>query len=275
MPNVDTDQYLETVGQILNQNFTWQKVLYTVLLLVCCLVVMRVVMTLLNRTITRLKVEKSLHTFIKSMVRILLWFLTIVIVLGYLGVPVTSLVAVLSVAGLAVSLAIQGTLSNLAGGIMILVSKPFKVGDYIEAGGVSGTVADIGMVYTTMTTPDNKITYIPNGQISGEKIINYTSQEQRRVDLKFSASYDAPAKQVRETIEKVLAEHPKVLFTPEPFVGVSAYGDSSIEYTVRAWCATADYWEVYFQLMEQVKTAFDGAGIEMTYNHLNVHMMEK
>jgi len=269
-----TDEVLETAGEII-EHFSWTKLMYTLLLLAACLVVMKVLMALLNRTIARLKVEKSLHTFIKSAIRIVLWFLTIVIVLGYVGIPVTSLVAVLSVVGVAVSLAIQGTLSNLAGGIMILVSKPFKVGDFIEAGDISGTVADIDLVYTKVITPDNKTIFVPNGEVSGAKIINYNSQEERRVDLKFSVSYDAPAEQVKAAIEKVIGEHPKTLFTPEPLVRVNAYNDSSIEYVVRVWCATADYWDVYFDLTEQVKAAFDENGIEMTYNHVNVHILEK
>lgn len=262
----------ETIAQLTKQPFSWTKLLYTVLIFLACLVVIKVIMSLLERTIKRVNIERSLHTFIKSVVRILLWFIAVVIVLGYIGVPVTSLVAVLSVAGLAVSLAIQGTLSNLAGGIMILVSKPFKVGEYIEAGGVEGTVADIGLVYTRMKTFDNKLIFVPNGQISGEKITNYTSQETRRVDLKFNTSYEASIELVKSTIQTVIGLHPKALFTPEPFVRVSGYKDSSIEYTVRVWCATADYWDVYNDLMEQVKAAFDEQGIEMTYNHLNVHL---
>ena len=275
LPSTNPEEITEAVGNFFSQPLLWRKLLYTAIILVCCLVIMKVIMALVNRLITRIKVEKSLHTFIKSTVRILLWFVTIVVILSYLGIDPTSLIAILSVIGIAVSLAIQGTLSNLAGGIMILASKPFKVGDFIEAGGVDGTVADIGLVYTRVKTFDNKIIFVPNGQISGEKITNYTSQEERRVDLKFSASYDAPCEQVKAAIEKVVADHPKTLFTPTPFVRVSAYKDSSIEYAVRAWCATEDYWDVYYDLLEQVKAAFDRTGIEMTYNHLNVHMLDK
>ena len=187
----------------------------------------------------------------------------------------TSLVAVLGVIGLAVSLAIQGTLSNLAGGIQVLVSKPFKAGDFVEAGGVSGTVKEVGLAYTKLSTIDNKVISVPNGQISSEKIINYTTAEQRRVDLKFNTSYDDKPEQVIAAIKAVVGAHPKALFTPEPFVRVSAYQDSSIEYTVRVWCATEDYWDLYFDLLEQVKAAFDQAGIEIPYGHLNVHLLER
>lgn len=251
-----------------------RTLLYAALLLIVCLIVMKILLRLLDRALARGKVERSLHTFIRSVAKILLWFVTILIVAQYFNVSATSLVAIFSVAGLALSLAIQGTLSNLAGGLMLLASKPFKVGDYIEAGGVSGTVADIGLVYTQMATIDNKIIYVPNGEISGEKIVNYNAQETRRVDLTFSVSYDAPAEQVKSVIQQVIGRHPLALFTPEPFVRVGAYRDSCIDYTVRVWCAGQDYWPLYYDLLEQVKAAFDDNQIEMTYPHLNIHMME-
>ena len=173
------------------------------------------------------------------------------------------------------SLAIQGTLSNLAGGIQVLLSKPFKAGDYVEAGGISGTVMEVGLAYTKLCTVDNKVISVPNGQISGEKIINYSTEERRRVDLTFNASYDSPLQQVTGVLRAVVAAHPMALAEPEPFVRVNAYRDSSIEYVVRVWCATGDYWTLYYDLLEQVKEAFDQNGIEMTYNHLNVHLMER
>lgn len=268
-------EFIDSLASAAKVPITWRKLLYTILIIIACAVVIKIIMSLVERTIKRIGVERSLHTFIKSVARILLWFIAIATVLGFLGVNVTSLIAIFSVAGLAISLAIQGTLSNLAGGIMILVSKPFKVGDYIEAGGMGGTVADIGLVYTRMKTFDNKLTFVPNGEIAKEKITNYTSQETRRVDLKFNTSYDAPVELVKRSIQGVVGAHPKALFTPEPFVRVSAYKDSSIEYTVRVWCATEDYWDLYSDLLEQVKEAFDRSGIEMTYNHLNVHMMDQ
>ena len=185
----------------------------------------------------------------------------------------TSLIAVLSVLGLAITLAVQGSLSNLAGVIQVLVSKPFKADDYIEVGSVGGTVAEVGLVYTKLRTIDNKIISIPNGQISGEKIINYSTEERRRVDLTFNASYDSPLQQVTGVLRAVVAAHPMALAEPEPFVRVSAYQASSVEYTVRVWCATEDYWELYYDLLEQVRAAFDRNGIGLTYNHLNVHLI--
>lgn len=279
MPETITDletaapEIAETFGSVM-EGFTLSKALYTALLLMACIVVVKVLLRLLERTILRLKVERSLHTFIRSTAKILLWFITILIVGDYIGLPVSALLGVLGVAGLALSLALQGTLSNLAGGIMVLISKPFAVGDFVEAGGLSGTVSDIGLVYTKLTTIDNKIIYVPNGEISGEKIVNYNGQTQRRVDLKFDISYDSDPEKAKQVIQEVVGAHPKVLFTPVPFARVSAYNESSVSVTVRVWCATEDYWDLYFDLLEQIRVSFDRNGIELTYNHLNVHIVD-
>lgn len=269
----ETQEAFETLVGAIKGLDLWH-IATIVLLLLACMVVMKVLLRLLDRTFRRLEVEKSLHTFVRAALRVFLWIITICLVLGYIGIPMTSLIAVLSVLGLAITLAVQGSLSNLAGGIQVLVSKPFKADDYIEVGSVSGTVAEVGLVYTKLRTIDNKIISIPNGQISGEKIVNYSTEEKRRVDLTFNTSYDDAPERVTACIRDVIGAHPKAFFTPEPFVRVSAYQASSVEYTVRVWCATEDYWALYFDLLEQVKAAFDRAGIEMTYNHLNVHMVD-
>lgn len=270
----EAEETLQTVTGFFN-DLDLRKIITILLLFIGCMVVMKVILKVVDRTFLRLDMEKSLHTFIHAALRVILWLITLCIVLDYIGVPMTSLVALLGVIGLAVSLAIQGTLSNLAGGIQVLVSQPFKAGDYVEAGGISGTVKEVGLAYTKLTTIDNKVISVPNGQISAEKIINYTTAEQRRVDLKFNTSYDDAPERVIAAIKAVIGAHPKALFTPEPFVRVSGYLDSSIEYTVRVWCATEDYWDLYYDLLEQVKTAFDENAIEMTYNHLNVHLIDR
>ena len=268
------DSLKETLGASL-ADFTLNKLLSALLVLVICLVIVKILMTIVTRFLEKSKLERSLHTFVRTAIKVVLLFLTVVIVATTLGINVTSLIALLSVFGLAVSLAVQNSMSNVAGGIQVLGSKPFVVGDYVEAGGVAGTVADVGIFYTKICTVDNKMIQVPNSQIANEKIINYTAEKERRVDLTFTTSYDAPVEVVKKTIEEVLGSHPLVQVTPEPFVRVSNYGESSIEYTVRAWCATDDYWTVYFDLMEQVKVAFDKAKIEMTYPHVNVHVVEK
>ena len=268
-------QVEQTVSTLLNTPFDWERLLSLVVLLVICLAVMKVLLVLLDRLIVRMKVERSLHTFLRSGIRFLLWFITIMILADSQGIPITSLLGMLGIIGLAVSLALQGILSNLAGGIMILISKPFVVGDEIEAGGVSGIAHEIGLVYTEIRTFDNKIIFVPNGEISAEQIINYTRQDKRRVDLVFNVSYDADPEQVKACIQSVIASHPKALADPAPFARVSGYLDSSVAFTVRVWCVTADYWDLKSDLLEQIKAAFDAAGIELTYNHLEVHLVER
>ena len=227
----EAEETLQTVTDFL-KGLNLEKLITLLLLLAGCLVVMKLVLRLTDRAFLRLELERSLHTFIHAALRVILWMITLCIVLDYVGVPMTSLVAVLSVIGLAVSLAIQGTLSNLAGGIQVLLSKPFKAGDYVEAGGISGTVMEVGLAYTKLCTVDNKVISVPNGQISGEKIINYSTEERRRVDLTFNASYDSPLQQVTGVLRAVVAAHPMALAEPEPFVRVNAYRDSSIEYVL-------------------------------------------
>lgn len=267
----------ETIAQVTGivKNLDIKRILTILILLAACIVVMKVLLTLLDRAFRRLDAEKSLHTFVHAAVRVLLWLITICVVLGYMGIEMTSLIAVLSVFGIALSLAIQGSLSNLAGGIQVLASKPFKAGDYIEAGPLSGSVVEVGLVYTKLCTPDNKIISIPNGTISGQTIVNYNTQTQRRVDLTFNTSYEDKPGEVIACIKAVAAAHPKALSEPEPFVRLSAYGDSSVEYTVRVWCDTEDYWDLYFDLLEQVGAAFEEREIELTYNHLNIHMVDR
>lgn len=255
------------------QDFSWQTAAILVCLLVASIVAIRIIVSLADRAMERAKLDRGVRTFLRSGLKVVLWLVAICALLGYLGVPMTSLVALLSVLGLAVSLAIQGTLSNLAGGIMLLTAHPFSAGDFVEAGGISGVVQEVGLVYTKLDTVDNKVVYIPNGEISAKTITNYSGNDKRRVDLKFTTSYDDPPEKVKECITRVVGEHPLTLPTPEPLIRVSGYGSSSIEYALRVWCATDDYWTVYFDLLEQVKAAFDKAGVEMTYDHLNVHMV--
>ena len=274
---VDPEATQETLDifQKTIQDFSWQTAAVLVCLLVAAIVAIRVIVSLADRAMAQAKLDRGVRTFLRSGLKVVLWLVAICALLGYLGVPMTSLVALLSVLGLAVSLAIQGTLSNLAGGIMLLTAHPFSAGDFVEAGGISGIVQEVGLVYTKLDTVDNKVVYIPNGEISAKTITNYSGNDKRRVDLKFTTSYDDPPEKVKECMVRVVGEHPLTLPTPEPLIRVSGYGSSSIEYTLRVWCATDDYWTVYFDLMEQVKAAFDKAGVEMTYDHLNVHVVEK
>lgn len=271
---MDLTQVFSDVMSFGISGLTVGKVLSALVLLAVCLVLVKILLKAVDKLLQRTGIDRSLHSFLKTAIKIVLLFLTVLIVADSLGIPMTSLIAVLSVAGLAVSLAVQNSLSNVAGGIQLLTSKPFTVGDYVEASGIAGTVVEVGLLYTRIHSMDNKLIQVPNSQIAGEKIINYTAEPERRVDLTFTVSYDADVETVKQTILQVAGAHPLTLATPEPFVRVSKYGDSSIEYTMRVWCATGDYWTVYFDMLEQVKAAFDRAGVEMTYPHVNVHMMD-
>ena len=266
----------ETAQSLWNsiRNVTASNIFSAVLSVVISLILIKVLTKVLDRALGRSKLDLPLQRMIRSLLRGALWAVAAIIVLGCLGIEVTSLVAVLSVVGLAFSLALQNFLSNLAGGMQILASHPFALGDFVDAGGCSGTVAEIGMFYTKLTTPDNRLVQLPNSTIVSANIINFSAQSTRRVELRVSASYDAPTERVAALLSRLAADHPLVLDDPEPAVHVDEYGDNAIRYVMRVWTANADYWTVYFDLTDGFKSAFDGAGIEMTYPHVNVHMIE-
>ena len=257
------------------RQITASKIFSAVIVTVVSLIVIRVLMVVLDRALGRSRLDKSLQSLLRNLTRAGLWLVAAIIVLGCLDIEVTSLVAVLSVVGLAFSLALQNFLSNVAGGMQLLASHPFKPGDFVEAGGCSGTVTEIGMFYTKLTTPDNKLVQLPNSTIVSANIINYSAQPTRRVELKVSASYDAPTERVLAVLREAVESHPLTLADPEPMIHVDNYGDNAIEYVVRVWCAKDDYWTVYFDLMDGMKPAFDAAGVEMTYPHVNIHMVDK
>lgn len=270
------DAVLSGLGLKLNLGaLTMDKVVHVLLLILVGVVVIRVVLKLLDRVLARSKSLKSLSRYIHSVAKISMAFILVLMVAEDVGIHTTSLVAMLSVAGLAVSLALQNTLSNVAGGIMLLVTTPFQVGDYVEADGISGTVHAIDLSYTAILTIDGKEIFVPNSQLSGTKIINYTILGRRRVDLNFTASYDAPTATVKRAIGEVLEDIPQIIADPAPEIHLSDYQASSIQYVVRAWTAAADYWTVYYAIQEGVREAFDRHGVEMTYDHLNVHILDR
>lgn len=218
------------------------------------------------------RLDPSVRSFLASFATISLYIVLFITLAMILGIPVTSFLTVLASCGVAIGLALQGALSNFAGGLMILLFKPFKVGDYIEAAGEAGTVTEITVVYTVLVTPDNKRITIPNGSVTNAIIKNYSAEDTRRVDITFSADYSCDIEKVKEIILKVASSHEKALKTPEPFVRVTKQADSAIEYTARIWCNNADYWAVYFDVLEGVKKAFDQNGIEIPYPQMDVHL---
>lgn len=254
---------------------TVTSVLRVVFILVMGVTIIRILSSIVARALDHSPAMGAIKGYINSVVKVGLWFVLVLMVADAIGIPTTSLIALMSVAGVAVSLALQNTLANLAGGIMLLVTKPIEVGDFVEADGVSGTVQAIGLAYSTLITGDNKQIFIPNSQISAAQIINYTRLGKRRLDLTFSASYDASTQAVKTAIGEVLEQFPQIHQDPAPMVRLSNYGASSIDYLVRVWVDSGDYWDVHFGIMEGVRESFDKHGIEMTYDHLNVHVLEK
>ncbi|WP_194766925.1 mechanosensitive ion channel family protein [Tamlana sp. I1] len=211
--------------------------------------------------------EESLQKFSINLTSWALKIVLIIVVLGTLGVETTSFAAILAAAGLAVGLALQGSLSNFAGGVLIMIFKPFKIGDLIEAQGEIGVVKEIEIFTTKLTGLSNKEIIIPNGTLSNGNIVNYTVAGTRRVDLTFGVDYASDIKKTKEVLMAVLTSHPKVLKDPAPSVNVSELADSSINFAVRPWSTAADYWDVYFGITEDVKEALDKAGIEIPYPH--------
>ncbi|MFD2552049.1 mechanosensitive ion channel family protein [Bizionia sediminis] len=211
--------------------------------------------------------DVSLQKFLISLVTWILKIILFITLLGTLGVPTMSFAAVIAAATLAIGAALQGSLGNFAGGVLIMVFKPIKVGDYIQAQGESGTVKAIEIFTTKLTTPDNKEVIIPNGTLSNGNIINYSTEDTRRVDITFGVGYDSDIKQTKEVILSVINKHDSILADPAPAVNVSELADSSINFFTRVWVNKADYWAVKFDLIEQTKEALDAAGIDIPYPH--------
>lgn len=246
------------------------------LIFIVCLVAMKLLTALTGRLLkASRKIDAALQGFILSAVRIALWILTAIIVAEALGIPTTSLVALFSVAGLALSLSVQNIMSNLFSGITLLISRPFAAGDFVEVAGKSGTVKSVGLFYTVLTTPDNMTIDIPNGDVTASSVVNYSSEPLRRVDMVFSASYDDAANKVKAALMEAISEDEKILSDPAPFVGVKEYKSSSIDYAVRLWCQNGDYWNVLYGMNERVRESFERNGVTMTYEHVNVHIVEK
>ena len=236
------------------------------------LLVIRLVSSALTRLLDKSKLEKAAHSLITTLAKTVMYVLLALIIADSFGIDVTGIVALASVLTLAVSLALQNLLANVIGGFTLLYTHPFKSGDYVEIAGQSGTVTEINMSYTKLSTPDNKVISIPNSAVVAAQIVNYSTADARRVDVNVSASYDAPVQKVLDALLKA-ADHKAILAEPaQPFAALTAYGDSAISYTLRFWVKSADYWDVYFYVNQNVKAIFDENGIEMTYPHLNVHL---
>ena len=216
--------------------------------------------------------DKTILKTLSHVIRIAAKCLVAVCLVGFLGIDTSGITALITSLGVCIGLAVNGTVSNFAGGIMIILTRPFKIDDYIEALGYSGTVTDINMTTTKLCTSDNKTVYLPNGSLSTECIVNYSEKELRRVDLTFSISYSNDFGKAKEIIAKIAEAHELVLKAPAPTIRVSAHSQSSIDIVTRVWVKNSDYWTVKFDMLESVKVEFDKNGIEIPFNQLDVHV---
>lgn len=248
------------------------KLVGLVLILVIGFRISKIIIKLLNKGKGFNKLEKSVRTFVLSFVNIALKVFIFVTALSYIGVPMTSILTVVGTATLAIGLALQGGLTNMVGGILILVFKPFKIGDYIETGDSSGTVQEISIFYTTLTTPNNQRIVIPNGPLSNQSITNYSYNSDRKLELKFSVGYNSDIDKVKKVIKDVIDKEDTVIKDKEIFIRLTAQADSALIFTVRVWAKNSDYWNLNFNLQEKIKTAFDENNIEIPYPQLDVHI---
>ena len=270
--NIDKEMYIMfekikdwVLGVALDQVFP------ALIIAVAGVLIIRIIMVIVKKALKKSKLEKAAHSLIKSLTRVVLWILLALIVASALGVDVTGVVALASVLTLAVSLALQNALANVIGGFTLLYTHPFSSGDFVEIAGQSGTVEEIGLAYTKLATPDNKMISIPNSSVVAAQIVNYTVTGTRRVDVTVSASYEVPTQKVIDALLQA-GTLDKVLLDPAPFAAVNRYGESAIEYVVRVWTKAEDYWDVNYAVQQNIKNVFDAQGIAMTYPHLNVHL---
>jgi len=269
MDNVSTDKLIELV-QSYGLPLVWAIVVF-----VLGKIIARSLSNLVAKMMQKSNVDETLIKFVKSLTYIALMAFVIMAALDKLGVETTSFAAIIAAAGLAIGLSLQGTLGNFASGVMLIIFRPFKVGDFVEAGGVAGIVEEIQIFSTKVRSGDNKEIIVPNGQISGNTIVNYSAKETRRIDLVIGVGYDDDLKQVRAILEQVLAAEERVLKDPEPTIGLLELGDSSVNFAVRPWVKTGDYWPTLFALQEEIKLTFDQEGISIPYPQRDIHIVSE
>lgn len=235
-------------------------------------IIISILCRFIRKALDKSKLDEVLHTFIINCIKIVLWIMVLITSLSYAGIPVSAFLAALGAAGVAVALALKDSLGNFAGGILIILSKPFKKGDYIEDYQTAGQVERIDLLYTTLLTYDNKVITIPNGKLANSTIVNYTRSENRRVDCAFSVTYQEDITKVKDILQAVAESNPTIYFEPAPQIGVARQGEGKIDLDLKVWCKTQDYLDVKYYLEEQVKIAFDEADIQMAYPQMEVHL---
>lgn len=266
----DTDAGAQLLGMFDNLELT--QILPAVILLAVGLVAIKAILKLVDRSLARSKLERAATGLIRSLLKVVLYLLLGMMVASKLGVDVTGIVALASVASLALSLSLQDALANVIGGFTLLSNHPFKAGDFVEIAGLAGTVQTIDITYTKLATPDNKIIFIPNSAVVAAQIINFSATGTRRVELVIRAAYENPVDAVKAAILRA-AQIDTVLNEPAaPFTAVQTYGESAIEYILQVWTNATDYWTTYYTIQENIRREFEKAGITMTFPHLNVHL---
>ncbi len=248
------------------------KVLISLIVIFVSFKIINLIAKRIEKSAEKKKADKTIMRTLAYVFKVGLKIVILVCIIGYLGIDTSGLTALIASLGVCAGLAVNGALSNLAGGVLIILSRPFRIDDYIEAQGYSGTVEEIHITNTKLRTPDNKVIYIPNGALSSGTIVNYSVMDTRRVDEVFSVAYSADFEKAKAIITELVEAHPLVLKDPAPFVRVSEHAASSINITMRVWVKSEDYWTVKFDLLEQVKSRFDKEGIEIPFNQMDVHI---
>lgn len=267
---------LDKVQNLIQQLTDWgistgKQIISAIIIFLIGRLLISIVNKLVAKLLARRHVDAGVQTFVKSFVNIMLTILLIVAIISKLGVDTTSFAALLASAGVAIGMALSGNLQNFAGGLIILLLRPFKVGDFIECQGVSGTVKEIQIFHTILTSPDNKVIYVPNGSLSSGTVINYSREATRRVDWTFCVEYGEDYEKVENVINKLIAADERILDTPAPFVNLIALADSSVNVVVRVWVKSENYWDVFFQMNKSVYATFNKEGINFPFPQLTIH----
>lgn len=243
-----------------------------VLIFIIGKLIAKLLVNFLKNGLQKSKVDKTLILFIGNIVYGLAMAFVVIAALGQLGIQTASLAAILAAAGLAVGLALQGSLSNFAAGVLVILFRPFKIGDFIEAGGATGTVEDISIFTTTIKTGDNKTIITPNSAVTSGNIVNYSTKKERRVDMVFGCGYDDDIKKVKKTLEDIVKSDKRILKDPAPTIAINELADSSVNFVVRPWVKSEDYWAVFFDMHEKVKLEFDKKGLSIPYPQQDLHI---
>lgn len=267
------------INQLLEK--VWELMVVYGLMVIAALVILIVgrwiamaLRRVVRRMMRRAEIDETINSFVGNLVYVTLLAFVVIAALSQLGIHTTSFIAILGAAGLAIGLALQGSLANFAAGFLMILFRPFRVGDYIEGGGIAGTVEEIQIFTTTLKTPDNKTVIIPNAKITGDNIVNWSTKGTRRVDMVFGIGYGDDIDKAKQTITDVLAGDDRILPDPAPQIALLSLGDSSVDFVVRPWVKSGDYWGVYFDTMEKVKKAFDANGITIPYPQRDVHIYQ-